>query len=92
MSLLPRPDAVFPYYISRQLPTGIAGLVIAGLCAAAMDSNLNSLATLFLRIWLFALYLSSMESFFLDRAEPMWFTLLVAVFGLHYMARFRARA
>ncbi len=43
------PDAVFPYYISRELPAGLAGLVIAGLCAAAMDSNLNSLATLFLR-------------------------------------------
>ncbi len=44
-----RPDAVFPYYISQQLPSGLAGLVIAGLCAAAMDSNLNSMATLFLR-------------------------------------------
>lgn len=43
------PDTVFPYYISRQLPPGVAGLVIAGLCAAAMDSNLNSMATLFLR-------------------------------------------
>lgn len=44
-----RPDAVFPHYISQQLPAGFAGLVIAGLCAAAMDSNLNSMATLFLR-------------------------------------------
>ena len=44
---------------------------------------------LLLRIWLFGLYLSSMESFFLDRADPMWFTFLIAVFGLHYLARFR---
>lgn len=43
-----RPDAVFPHYISQQLPAGLAGLVIAGLCAAAMDSNLNCMATLFL--------------------------------------------
>ena len=43
------PDAVLPYYISQQLPAGLAGLVIAGLCAAAMDSNLNAMATLFLR-------------------------------------------
>jgi SSS family solute:Na+ symporter len=43
------PDAVFPYYISTQLPSGIAGLVIAGLCAAAMDSNLNCMSTLFLQ-------------------------------------------
>lgn len=42
-------DAVFPHYISTQLPAGLAGLVIAGLCAAAMDSNLNCMATLFLK-------------------------------------------
>ncbi len=41
-------------------------------------------------IWLFGLYLSSLESFFLDRADPLWFTFLLAVFGLHYLARFRA--
>jgi SSS family solute:Na+ symporter len=39
---------VFPHYISTQLPAGLAGLVIAGLCAAAMDSNLNCMSTLFL--------------------------------------------
>jgi SSS family solute:Na+ symporter len=44
-----KPDAVFPGYISTQLPAGLAGLVIAALCAAAMDSNLNCMATLFLR-------------------------------------------
>ena len=45
-----------------------------------------------LRIWLFGLYLSSMESFFLDRADPTWITFLLAVFGLHYLARFRVEA
>jgi hypothetical protein len=25
----------------------------------------------------------------LDRADPIWFTFLVGVFGLHYVARFR---
>lgn len=44
-----KPDAVFPYYISRELPAGLAGLVVAGLCAAAMDSNLNCMSTLYLR-------------------------------------------
>ncbi|MGH8020064.1 MAG: sodium:solute symporter, partial [Opitutaceae bacterium] len=42
-------DAVFPQYISSQLPAGLAGLVVAGLCAAAMDSNLNCMSTLFLQ-------------------------------------------
>jgi SSS family solute:Na+ symporter len=44
-----RPDEVFPFFISHGLPAGVAGLVVAGLCAAAMDSNLNCMATLFLR-------------------------------------------
>jgi solute:Na+ symporter, SSS family len=44
-----KPDSVLPYYIATQLPAGLAGLVVAALCAAAMDSNLNCMATLFLR-------------------------------------------
>jgi SSS family solute:Na+ symporter len=40
------PDKVFPYFISTQLPVGLAGLVVAAIFAASMDSNLNSMATL----------------------------------------------
>jgi SSS family solute:Na+ symporter len=39
-------DEVLPYFISTQLPVGLAGIVIAAVFAAAMDSNLNSMATL----------------------------------------------
>ena len=53
--------------------------------------NNGPLPMALLRIWLFGLYLSAMESFFLDRADPLWFTFLLAVFGLHYLARFRGR-
>lgn len=42
-------DAVLPHYISTQLPAGLAGLVLAALCSAAMDSNLNCMSTLFLQ-------------------------------------------
>jgi len=41
-------DAIFPWFISQQLPAGISGLVIAGLFAASMsslDSSMNSIAT-----------------------------------------------
>ncbi len=41
-------DAIFPYYIVTQLPVGVAGLLIAGIFAAAMsslDSSMNSMAT-----------------------------------------------
>jgi len=40
------PDKVFPHFIATQLPLGGAGLVIAAIFAASMDSNLNSMATL----------------------------------------------
>jgi solute:Na+ symporter, SSS family len=40
------PDKVFPMFIATQLPVGTAGLVVAAIFAASMDSNLNSMATL----------------------------------------------
>ena len=43
-----RIDDIFPWFIAQQLPVGVAGLVIAGLFAAAMsslDSSMNSMAT-----------------------------------------------
>jgi O-antigen ligase len=88
-------------YLDTTLGMGLPGLVL--LMAAIVikplrdfhtadeGGNNGPLAMVFLRIWLFGLYLSSMESFFLDRADPLWFTFLVAMFGLHYLARFRAR-
>lgn len=42
-----KPDDVFPWFMRYGLPTGIRGLVLAALCAAAMDSNLASMATLY---------------------------------------------
>lgn len=48
-----------------------------------------ALTTLFFQLWLFCMYLSCMEAFLFIRANPMWFALLVAVFGLRMMARFR---
>jgi O-antigen ligase len=88
-------------YLDATLGMGLPGLalVIAALVitplrdfhAADQGGNNGPLAMAFLRIWLFGLYLSSMESFFLDRSDPLWFTFLMAMFGLHYLARFKAR-
>jgi len=47
---LSKGDAIFPWYIVTQLPPGVAGLLIAGVFAAAMsslDSSMNSVATAF---------------------------------------------
>ncbi|MFI0469453.1 MULTISPECIES: sodium:solute symporter [Saccharopolyspora] len=38
-------DELFPTFIITEMPPGIAGLLIAGILAAAMSSSLNSLAT-----------------------------------------------
>ncbi len=88
-------------YIDTALSMGLPGLalLIAVLVitplrnfhAADRGGNDGPLAMALLRIWLFGLYLSSLESFFLDRADPTWFTFLLAVFGLHYLARFRVK-
>ena len=43
-------DAVFPWYIIRDLPNGISGLLIAGVFSAAMSSlssSMNSISTAF---------------------------------------------
>jgi O-antigen ligase len=89
-------------YLDTALSMGLPGLALLivvlvivplrNFQAADRGGNDGPLTMAFLRIWLFGLYLSSLESFFLDRADPTWFTLLVAVFGLHYLARFRVRA
>lgn len=41
-----KPDKVFPYFIATRLPAGVAGLVLAGLLAAAMSTLDASMATL----------------------------------------------
>ncbi len=41
-------DQIFPFFILTQLPVGVAGVIIAGLLAAAMstlDSTINSIST-----------------------------------------------
>jgi O-antigen ligase len=89
-------------YLDTALSMGLPGLALLIVAlvfvplrnyqAADSGGNNGPLTMAFLRIWLFGLYLSSLESFLLDRADPTWVTFLVAVFGLHYLARFRARA
>jgi O-antigen ligase len=86
-------------YLDTALTLGYPGLVLIififvysplrDFSVAARSGNAGPLVKLFMRLWLFGIYLSSMESFLLDRADPIWFTFLVAVFGLHYISRFR---
>ncbi|MBV8698840.1 MAG: O-antigen ligase family protein [Bradyrhizobium sp.] len=89
-------------YLDAALGTGLPGLALLILVLVIVPlrnfqradraGNGGPLLLLLLQLWVFGLYLSSLESFFLDRADPLWFTFLLAVFGLHYLARFRLKA
>ena len=61
------------------LPIGYARQALAG-------SNDIALTRLFLRIWLFSLFLACLESPFFGNSGPIWFTMLIAVFGLRLQA------
>jgi O-antigen ligase len=51
-----------------------------------------ALVLMLAQIWLFGIYLSSLESFFFNRNDPIWMTFLFAVFGLRYIACFKTAA
>jgi O-antigen ligase len=53
----------------------------------AFRRGLNpELTRLFVRCWMFLLFLSCLESPFFDNRGPVWFTMLIAVFGLRMLA------
>lgn len=52
-------DQIFPYFIAHALPTGISGLLIAAIFAAAMssmDSGINSMATVVVNDFVFPIF------------------------------------
>ncbi|OWW00368.1 O-antigen ligase [Rhizobium sp. R693] len=61
------------------LPIGYARRAIAG-------KNDVALTRLFVRIWLFSLFLACLESPFFGNSGPIWFTMLISVFGLRLQA------
>jgi SSS family solute:Na+ symporter len=75
-------DAVFPWFISRQLPVGVSGLVIAGLFAAAMstlDSSMNSMATAMVTDFYRRFSRNADDHKCLNLAR--WLTVLLGAFG-----------
>lgn len=86
-------------YLETALQIGIPGLILV-ICwvivlpllayPIAMEPPENRLmARMFTRIWLQVLYMTALETVFLTRNNPVWFTALVAIFGLHLLARRR---
>ncbi|MGA8170170.1 MAG: O-antigen ligase family protein [Methylocystis sp.] len=86
-------------YLDTVLSMGLPGLAltVAALVVKPMRDIRRALtlgeepalAAFFMQIWMFCLYFSSFESFFFDRAQPMWLALLFAIFGAHYISRFK---
>jgi O-antigen ligase len=86
-------------YLDLAINIGIPGLLIVvftlvlrpitQIGAAFSSGNDTALTRLFLRIWLFGIMNSALESVFFARSGVLWFLFMVAVFGLQYQARAR---
>lgn len=75
-------DGIFPLFIAQQLPAGVAGLVIAGLFAAAMstlDSAMNSVSTVIVRDWFAVFHRDTSDRDQLSVAR--WITFVCGVLG-----------
>jgi O-antigen ligase len=83
-------------FLELLLTVGIPGLVLgllwavwlplADLQRAKQAGADRALVTLFVQIWLFALLTSNFESVLFNRGDPLWFTMLIAMFGLRYLS------
>jgi O-antigen ligase len=84
-------------YIEALINAGIPGLAfvviwllvlpIGDADRAKASGNDPALTRLFIRIWLFSILSACLESTFFSNAGPLWFTMLIAVFGLRLQAR-----
>ncbi|MDH3650615.1 MAG: sodium/solute symporter, partial [Saprospiraceae bacterium] len=75
-------DAIFPLFIAQQLPMGIAGLVIAGIFAAAqstISTSMNSIATAGITDFVRRFQLVHTENAYLNLARI--FTILAGILG-----------
>jgi O-antigen ligase len=89
-------------YVDATLAMGLVGLALtlwafviqpmADLRASAHVGGDPALATLAARIWVYGIWVSSLETFLYDRANPVWFLFLFAAFTLRYLATFRVAA
>jgi len=75
-------DQIFPLFIARELPVGIAGLIVAGIFAAAqstVSTSMNSMSTAVLTDFFRPLQLCTGERSYLRTAR--WLTVIFGVSG-----------
>jgi O-antigen ligase len=81
-------------YLETAMAAGIPGLILVVLwlvigpvrdmARGEIAGNDPALTRLFLRLWLYGLFSSCVESFFFASSGPVWITILIGVFGLRY--------
>ena len=87
-------------YVDIAVSAGVPGLLLMLYCIvylplvdypnAVKQPENRELARLFLRIWIYVLYLGSLETIIAPQ-NPAWFMMLQATFGMTLLARYRAR-
>jgi solute:Na+ symporter, SSS family len=76
-------DAIVPFFIVSALPAGLAGLVIAGILAAAqstISSSINSIATVVVTDFQYRLQPRRLDGFYLSSAR--WVSVVVGLVGM----------
>ena len=83
-------------FLEALINAGIPGLLliipwivilpIRNASRAFASNNDPALTRLFLRIWLFSIYLACLESLVFENAGPIWFTMLIGIFGVRLQA------
>lgn len=75
-------DQVFPFFISREMPIGVTGLIVAAIFAAAqstVSTSMNSTATTIVTDWMRPLEICKTEAGYLSAAR--WLTFLTGLVG-----------
>jgi SSS family transporter len=75
-------DEIFPKFIVEQLPTGLAGLVIAGVLASAMGTLSSSISSLASSTFLDLFKLTARGRVLAPASEIRWSRLLTAFWGV----------
>jgi O-antigen ligase len=86
-------------YLDAVLAMGLPGLALTllafvvapgrDLYRSVLRGADSALTLMVMQIWLFGIYLSSLESFFFDRSNAIWITFLFAIFAVRYLATFK---
>jgi SSS family solute:Na+ symporter len=79
---LKSPDEIFPTFILTQLPSGLSGLLVAGVLASAMGTLSSSLSSLASSTFLDIVKITGRGAHLVAAAEIRWSRVLTVMWGL----------